>query len=105
MSLAFFSIAFPHHPFSSLLGFSFFTRNILYDIIDAYSTLLSLYSRFPTHRTNMFLGKRVVVTGAGKGIGKGLVQMLNKQGASVFAISRTAQDLVDLKTGKRRETT
>ncbi|XP_075266423.1 L-xylulose reductase-like [Convolutriloba macropyga] len=42
-------------------------------------------------------GKRVVVTGAGKGIGEGLVGALIKQSCFVIAISRTQSDLDKLR--------
>ncbi|XP_066936793.1 L-xylulose reductase-like [Clytia hemisphaerica] len=44
-----------------------------------------------------FAGKKILVTGAGKGIGKGCCIDLAKQGAEVFALSRTQKDLDDLK--------
>ncbi|XP_060581159.1 L-xylulose reductase-like [Ruditapes philippinarum] len=44
-----------------------------------------------------FEGKKVIVTGAGKGIGRLLCITLAKQGAKVIAISRTAKDLESLK--------
>ena len=40
-----------------------------------------------------FTNKRVIVTGAGKGIGYATVQMLVKRGASVVALSRSKADL------------
>lgn len=40
-----------------------------------------------------FEDKVVVVTGAGKGIGKGLCEELVHLGAKVVAISRTKEDL------------
>ncbi|XP_066292926.1 L-xylulose reductase-like [Branchiostoma lanceolatum] len=43
-----------------------------------------------------FDGKRALVTGAGKGIGRGLVKALVKCGAEVFALSRTKEDLDSL---------
>lgn len=44
-----------------------------------------------------FAGKHVVVTGAGKGIGRAICLVLNRRGARVTAISRSAADLDALK--------
>ncbi|MDB5556831.1 MAG: short-chain dehydrogenase protein [Rhizobium sp.] len=44
-----------------------------------------------------FSNKRVVVTGAGKGIGRATAVMLAKRGAKVIALSRSAADLDQLK--------
>ena len=44
-----------------------------------------------------FAGKRVLVTGAGKGIGRVTAKMLAEEGAEVVALSRTAEDLEQLK--------
>ncbi|XP_064405839.1 L-xylulose reductase-like [Halichondria panicea] len=44
-----------------------------------------------------FSGKRALVTGAGKGIGRGLVIALMRYGAEVIALSRTQADLDSLK--------
>ncbi|MBB5751672.1 SDR family oxidoreductase [Prosthecomicrobium pneumaticum] len=40
-----------------------------------------------------FSGKRVLVTGAGKGIGRAIVELLVERGARVVALSRSAADL------------
>lgn len=44
-----------------------------------------------------FSGKSVIITGAGKGIGKACAQLLSARGAEVIAISRTRSDLDSLK--------
>jgi L-xylulose reductase len=44
-----------------------------------------------------FSNRRVVVTGAGKGIGRATAVMLAKRGAKVTALSRSAADLEELK--------
>lgn len=53
--------------------------------------------------TQDFSGKTVVVTGAGKGIGRSIALMLARRGAGVVAISRSAKDLasLDKETGGR----
>ncbi len=43
-----------------------------------------------------FVGKRVIVTGAGKGIGRATALMLAKRGAKVVALTRSAADLESL---------
>ena len=43
-----------------------------------------------------FTGKTIIVTGAGKGIGRGLTTKLVELGAHVIAISRTQADLDEL---------
>jgi L-xylulose reductase len=44
-----------------------------------------------------FTGKHVVLTGAGKGIGRATALMLARRGARVTALSRSAADLEDLR--------
>merc|ERR1712139_552250 len=39
------------------------------------------------------INKTILVTGAGKGIGKNLVENLVKKGSNVIAVSRTLEDL------------
>ncbi len=43
-----------------------------------------------------FAGKRVIVTGAGKGIGRSTALMLARRGAKVIALTRSAADLESL---------
>ncbi len=49
------------------------------------------------------MGKRILVTGAGKGIGRVTAEMLVSEGAEVIAVSRSAEDLGSLaeRTGCR----
>ncbi|MEL6361403.1 MAG: SDR family oxidoreductase [Pseudomonadota bacterium] len=51
-------------------------------------------------------GKKALVTGAGRGLGRAIVETLHKAGAEVIAVARTASDLDDLKNdlGERIET-
>ncbi|MEO0696691.1 MAG: SDR family oxidoreductase [Pseudomonadota bacterium] len=51
-------------------------------------------------------GKKALVTGAGRGLGRSIVETLHKAGAEVIAVARTASDLDDLKNdlGERIET-
>ena len=44
-----------------------------------------------------FQGKRVIVTGAGKGIGRDVALLLAQRGAQVIAVSRTEADLTALR--------
>lgn len=46
-----------------------------------------------------FTGKSVIITGAGKGIGRATARLLAARGADVVAISRTAADLDSLSAG------
>lgn len=49
-------------------------------------------------------GKRILVTGAGKGIGRAIVHLLTERGATVVALSRSAADLESLKAETGCET-
>lgn len=44
-----------------------------------------------------FNGKRVIVTGAGKGIGRVMAEMLTARGAAVIALTRSAEDVAALR--------
>lgn len=46
--------------------------------------------------TEQFAGKSVIITGAGKGIGRACALELAKRGASVIAMARTPEDLEEL---------
>lgn len=43
-----------------------------------------------------FDGKRILITGAGKGIGRAAVKLLHERGAEIVALSRSAEDLAEL---------
>jgi len=47
-------------------------------------------------KCHRFNGKKVLVTGAGKGIGRSIAVLLSAQGARVVALSRTEDDLIRL---------
>jgi NAD(P)-dependent dehydrogenase (short-subunit alcohol dehydrogenase family) len=47
--------------------------------------------------TMQFAGKSVIITGAGKGIGRACAKIMAEGGAEVIALSRTASDLETLK--------
>ncbi|UXM94907.1 SDR family oxidoreductase [Bartonella sp. HY329] len=47
-------------------------------------------------QNNDFLNQTVIVTGAGKGIGRAVALMLASRGASIIAVSRTQEDLISL---------
>jgi NAD(P)-dependent dehydrogenase (short-subunit alcohol dehydrogenase family) len=44
-----------------------------------------------------FTGKKVIITGAGKGIGRVTAEMLVKRGAQVIALTRSASDVASLR--------
>lgn len=48
--------------------------------------------------TKTFVGKRVIITGAGKGIGRAAAVEMARRGADVIALARTASDLTRLET-------
>jgi len=54
------------------------------------------HSSLAAGATFNFTGKRVAVTGAGKGIGKAIAEALHASGCEVCAITRTQADLDDL---------
>jgi NAD(P)-dependent dehydrogenase (short-subunit alcohol dehydrogenase family) len=43
-----------------------------------------------------FDGKRILITGAGKGIGRASVKLLGERGAEIIALSRSTEDLASL---------
>lgn len=51
-----------------------------------------------------FDGQRILVTGAGKGIGREIVHVLTECGATVIALSRSAEDLASLRAESGCET-
>lgn len=51
-----------------------------------------------------FEGKRILVTGAGKGIGRAVVELLHRRGAAIVALSRSQSDLDALKSAFGCET-
>ena len=44
-----------------------------------------------------FSGTSVIITGAGKGIGRACARLMAQRGAEVIALSRTASDLASLR--------
>lgn len=46
--------------------------------------------------TDLFIGKTLLVTGAGKGIGRACAKLAAQLGANVIAVARTREDLEDL---------
>lgn len=51
-----------------------------------------------------FTGKRVLVTGAGRGIGRECVSRLVASGAHVLAVSKTEENLISLQKEVRKGT-
>jgi L-xylulose reductase len=51
-----------------------------------------------TSEPQEFHGRTILVTGAGKGIGRATAKLLARRGATILALSRTASDLASLAT-------
>lgn len=69
---------------------------IIVDFVEAHRDLLNADSM--ALAAGAFEGKRALVTGAGKGIGRAIAESLYKHGARVVALSRTQDDLDSLKS-------
>jgi NAD(P)-dependent dehydrogenase (short-subunit alcohol dehydrogenase family) len=52
---------------------------------------------YDVDRNREFAGKTVLITGAGKGIGRACAQLMSQRGARVIALTRSAADLATLK--------
>lgn len=52
---------------------------------------------FTEHQIKMFQGKRALVTGGSRGIGRDIVRILGKEGAEVVTLGRDAENLDKLK--------
>ena len=46
--------------------------------------------------TDLFIGKTLLITGAGKGIGRACAKLAAQLGANVVAVARTREDLENL---------